>query len=367
MERPRIIDRDALPAQVCIVDAYTSAVLELCAVVNPTLPKQGPERAQQEEKFMGTYADRGVYIYFPWRNTVVHTLNEQDYFTLRTARNREVILATEQQEFRKGRVGIAGLSVGSAVLQTLVMSGGPKELKIADLDVVEITNLNRLRATVLDVGSEKVEVAARATWEIDPFAHIEIFPEGITMANIETFLCKPRLSVCVDEIESIPFKIRLREVARRERIPVVMATDNGNGIILDIERFDEDRNRPLFHGLIDDIRPGDLEKISYREWLELATRVVGPEYLGERMRNSLLRIGKTIPSVPQLGASAAFAGAAVTYAVRHILTKVPMPSGRYHFTLEEMFDASYRSPEHEKERLASSQQFLKALRNPPSL
>ncbi len=228
-------------------------------------------------------------------------------------------------------------------MHTLTLSGGPRHIKIADLDVVAITNLNRLRATLLDVGEEKTTVAARNVWELDPYAEIETFDQGVRDDNIERFLLNPRVDVAIDEMEAIDQKIRMRLIARREGIPVLMATDNGNGVILDVERFDLEPERPLFHGLIPETNPDELQKLTFRDWLALATRIVGPEFLDERMRNSILEIGSTIPSVPQLGASATFAGTAIAYAVRTILAKEPLASGRYTFTLEQLFDLTYDS------------------------
>ena len=61
------------------------------------------------------------------------------------------------------------------------------------------------------------------------------------------------------------------------------------------------------------------------------------------MQESLSLIGKKIPSVPQLGTTANIAGAAVSYALRRILTKQDIPSGRYVVSLEEKIVPQYMS------------------------
>ena len=58
-----------------------------------------------------------------------------------------------------------------------------------------------------------------------------------------------------------------------------MATDNGDNIILDVERFDLEPERPILHGLIGDVKPDDFKTMNYEEWLKLATKIVGFENL----------------------------------------------------------------------------------------
>ena len=88
-------------------------------------------------------------------------------------------------------------------------------MKIADPDIIEITNLNRMRATAFDIGNNKADVAAQNVWEIDPFAEIEVWNEGVHLAKLKDFLLrKPALDIFVDEMDDISMK-----VAARLRVP----------------------------------------------------------------------------------------------------------------------------------------------------
>src|SRR3989338_1982539 len=107
------------------------------------------------DDFLKNHGIKDTWVYFSWSNTAVHSLPEDLYFKLRTSRNRNIIKEEEQKKYRDIKVGIAGLSVGSAVAEAVSGTGGPKILKIADPDVVELTNLNRLKATMLDIGGKK--------------------------------------------------------------------------------------------------------------------------------------------------------------------------------------------------------------------
>lgn len=353
---------DEIPEGVLLVSGRESALRELFTIRNPRL-KHSPDFEEQCDTFIKTSAIASVYVYYPWLNKAVETLPETEYFELRTARNKNIISADDQGKYRSGHIGIAGLSVGSSALHAVVMTGGPRSIKIADFDVVETTNLNRIRAGLPNIGESKTDVAARLAWELDPFAEIELYREGITEANIDAFVTSSRLDVVIDAMEAIDQKVALRFAAKREKIPVIMATDNGDGIVLDVERFDLEPERPIFHGLIPFSDPHELKNLSPREWLHIASLIVDPEHLSDSMRESIIAVGNTLPSVPQLGSSAMLAGSTVAYAVRRILTEKSMPSGRYAYTFEELLDSAYSSPERAAERKTSGAAFLERIKN----
>ncbi len=352
--------RDKVPPQARIVDAFTSTKSELFFIDHPQLKHGTPEGDAACAAYLKEHDIQDAWIYYPWRNVAVHTISESDYFRLRTARNRNIITAEEQTKYRACILGVIGLSVGSGVLEALTMSGGPKCLRIGDFDTLEISNLNRLRATLADVGENKAVVAARRVWDLDPWAEIDAWPKGVTKDTLQEFIVRPpALTVLIDEMDSIDLKIRVRLIARAHRIPVLMATDNGDGVIIDVERFDEEPAREIFHGSLGNLDPTSLEKLTFREWLAIATKVVGPEYLTERMQESLLEIGKTVAAVPQLGPTASIAGAALAFATRRIANGLEMPSGRYAFGLEGVLIPHYNDPEEVARRAQQTEAFKK--------
>jgi hypothetical protein len=356
-------NRPSLRGKVNFVDAYTSAVSELFFLENPGLKKTTPDGAYKLEKFLKTNQTKESWVYYPDQTTLVRMVNEKDYFKLRTARNRNLITEKEQLLFRNMSVGIAGLSVGSCILSTITISGGPQKIKIADFDTLEITNLNRIRAKLSDVGKNKIHVAAREVWDLDPFAKLILFDKGVNEKNLKNFLlAKPKLDVFIDEMDSLPLKISARFLCKHYKIPVVMATDNGDSVILDIERFDLEPKRKIFHGLLGNATPKLFESLDYKKWLSLATKIVGPEYLTPKMQSSLLEIGKNLPAVPQLGATAGIAGAAICLALRNISNNYPMASGRYVISLEEKLVAGYTNKKNTAFRKKQTKKFIKTFK-----
>ncbi len=324
------------------IDAYSGALQELFFIHHPHIKGWGGEADQLFAKWLKHSRIKKLWIYYPDSSTLVTTVPEEHYFALRTARNRNLIAPQEQKAYRQLCVGIAGLSVGSAILSALVISGGPQKLKIADFDTLEITNLNRLHASLLDIGQPKCDIAAKKVWLLDPFADIQVFPEGLNVQNIKRFLLgKPRLDVFIDEMDSIEMKIYARRLAKKNRIPVLMATDNGDTVVLDVERFDLEPKRKIFHGLIPNIENINTQGYTYQQWLSLATKIVSPKFLTPKMKLSLMAIGKEIPAVPQLGTTANVAGAAIGFALRKIASRHHLPSGRYVISLEHALKDGY--------------------------
>jgi len=343
MFRPVIYtDEKSIPKDTPIIDAYSGSLKELFFIEHPRYKKEMPEAQKELKKYLEKKDVPKVWIYYPWRKLVVFTVPEVIYHKLRTARNRDLITDSEQARYRRTKVGIIGMSIGSSSLEMLIRTGGAKNVKIADFDEVEVTNLNRMNANLLDVGSNKSIIAARRMYEIDPFLNIQVLEEEIVESNLDNFINHGfRIDIVVDAMDSLDMKIKLRLKCREYGIPVLMATSNGDGIIIDIERYDKDNNLPLFHGLI---RKDDYENIAslstrtkYNEWLKLATKIVNPKHLSAVMQDSLIKIGDTIAQVPQLGSTVAISGASISYLIRLIANDYQLDSGRYLLNLDDIF------------------------------
>lgn len=358
------LSKKSLPKGTRIIDAFQRSLEELFFIENPKFKKEMPENKKILAQYLKKTRIKGIWIYFPWRKTSVFTVPENIFFTLRTARNHDIITQKEQLAFRNSSIGIVGLSVGSVVLSSLVANGGPKNIRLADFDEIEITNLNRMRGTVLDIGKKKTEVAAINVWELDPFARLDIWIQGVTQDNLKEFITKkPKLDLFIDTMDSLDLKILARLICRDLKIPVIMITENGDNSIIDVERYDLfGKNLQLFHGRIADLDIKDFKNLDYKQWLKLAAKIVGAEFLTTRMQESILKLGKSIASVPQLSTSVAIGGAGSTAIIRRILNKQPLESGRYLINVDEKIIPFYNSPKEIKKREQKTKTFINLLR-----
>lgn len=270
------------------------------------------------------------HVYLPWRRSVVHMLGPRAYSTLRLDRNRHRITSEEQERLTRQRVGVVGLSAGHAVAVTIALEGLCGELRVADLDEVEVTNLNRLPASVLDVGTNKAVVAARRVAEIDPYLDVHALTDGVDPENVDEFIAG--LDVVVEECDDLSMKLLVREAARRQRVAVVMETSDRG--MLDVERFDLEPDRPVFHGLLGDISADALESLTIAEKVPFVLAIVDAPQGSARGAASLAEIGRTVSSWPQLGSDVTLGGAIVASAVRRLGLGDEVPSGRTRVDLD---------------------------------
>jgi molybdopterin/thiamine biosynthesis adenylyltransferase len=275
--------------------------------------------------------DPGRWVYYPWRRTLVGVLAPTGFHLLRTDRNRNKITTVEQARLGALRIGVVGLSVGHAIAHTLALEGLCGQLRLADFDTLELSNLNRIPATLLDLGVNKAVIAARRIAELDPYLEVAVVQDGLTPQNLPAFL--DGLDILVEECDSLDMKLLLRTGARERGIPVLMQTSDGG--LLDVERFDLEPDRALFHGLLGDLRPEQVSGLSTKDKVPHVLRILDAPALTARMAASMAEVGQSLSTWPQLGGDVALGGAMIAAAVRQLGLGRSLPSGRVRMDLEE--------------------------------
>lgn len=318
-----------------VLDLFPSQMKELIKIKSPRIRLTS---AEIDEKYNQWVADKdpdllGSWIYYPWSNRLLHILNETDFVTLRTSRNHYKITPQEQAALSKRKIGIIGLSVGHAVAVSVATERICGTLKLADFDTIELSNLNRIKTGLHNLGIKKCIVTAREIAEIDPYLEIQCYAEGITDGNIAAFLTEHgKLDILVDECDDLEVKISARQMAQSLQIPVVMETSDRG--MLDVERFDLETDRPILHGMLAGIPPEKLKNIAPADRFPLVMRIIDAMKTSTRGRASLLEIGQTISTWPQLASAVTLGGGVVTDVCRRILLNQFTDSGRYYVDLE---------------------------------
>jgi molybdopterin/thiamine biosynthesis adenylyltransferase len=266
----------------------------------------------------------GRWAYFPWRRTAVAVLGQQGFRAVRLDRNRNNITTREQDRLGALRIGVAGLSVGHVIAHTLAAQGLCGQLRLADFDQLELSNLNRVPATVFDLGLNKAHVAARRIAELDPYLPVEVLASGLTVDNFDEFL--DGLDILVEECDSLEMKAVLREGARARGIPVLMAT--GDRGIVDVERFDHEPQRPILHGLLGQLDLDLLPGMSSREKIPHILRHLEAERLSPRAAASLIEIDRSLSTWPQLASDVVLGASVLAEAVRRLGLGEELRSGR---------------------------------------
>ncbi len=269
------------------------------------------------------------WVVYPWLNTAVRILPEKEFSDVRTARNKNKITESEQHLLSQKKVGIIGLSVGQSAAIAIAMERSSGLLRLADFDTLDLSNLNRLRAGVHQIGLSKCSIAARSIAELDPYLTVELFEEGINANNLGSFL--NGLDVLIEESDSLEIKVMARILAKERGIPVIMDTSDRG--MLDVERFDLEPQRPLFHGLVEELETIKLHQLTVQERMALLMKIVDFQSLSIRLKSSFAEIGKTLLTWPQLASDIAAGSGHAAEAYRRIALGQNMPSGRYYTEL----------------------------------
>jgi molybdopterin/thiamine biosynthesis adenylyltransferase len=272
----------------------------------------------------GAPDDGTRWVYYPWRRTAVKILGPQSFRRLRLDRNRNLVTVDEQDRLGRLRIGVIGLSSGHVIAHTLAAEGVCGELRLADFDELELSNLNRVPASLLDLGLNKATAAARRIAELDPYLPVVPWPAGVTPETVEAFL--DGLDVVVEQCDSLDVKALVRQAARARRLPVLMATSDRG--MVDVERFDREPERPLFHGLLGDVDVTELATLNDQQKVAQVLRLIDVAGLTDRAAASLLEVGHSLATWPQLAGDVTIGAGAVVEAVRRIGLDVPLRSGR---------------------------------------
>jgi len=290
-------------------DRLQEQLIELCEIRHPSMAAADIARLAAAQLRGTAPADYGNWVFFPWSQRLVHMLPEAEFKTVQLSRNRNKITAEEQARLERLTIAIVGLSVGQMTAAALATEGIGGTFVLADFDAIGLSNLNRLRAGVHDIGVNKAVATARQLLETNPYLKIVVFADGLHEECIDVFLSgRPAVDLIVEACDDMYVKWRTRVAARSRGLPVVMETSDRG--MLDIERFDLEGGRPLFHGRAGDLTSLDIRNMSKDAKVALGLQIVGTETVSPRLAASAIEIGTTLKSWPQL-ASAVILWAAV--------------------------------------------------------
>lgn len=323
--------------QILIFDEILGQVEEFIKCKNPKKVYKKGELTEAAKDFLGTglWEEYGVWVYYPWSNRLVHLLDEAAFVEVRTNRNQYKITPEEKEILSRKKVGVIGLSVGQSIAVTMAMERSFGELRLADFDILELSNLNRIRTGTHNLGILKVVSVAREIAEIDPFLNIFCFTEGLTEENMDKFFLEGgKLDLLVEACDGLDIKIQSRRKAKALRIPVIMDTSDRG--MLDVERYDLEPERPILHGLIDHLDASKLKGLTNEEKVPFILSMVGVDTISTRLKASMLEVEQTITTWPQLASAVTLGGGITADVSRRILLDLFHDSGRYYMDVEEI-------------------------------
>lgn len=306
----------------------------------------------------GNRLDYGFYAYYKERNELVRFCPPYWHHVVSVASSSKLLAdpknalswAQIRGIFENTTIAVAGCSVGSSVINSAVMDIRPQNIKIADKSVYKMENINRVRlayyemvksqaqrSSAVDLSlKNKATVVADQLYGIDPFLNVYVYDEGINAENIDQFLGdvegKAKTDIVVEEVDDPRIKIFIREEARKRGLPVIMVTDIGSAVQLDVLRYDKDKNLPLSWGVQDDILKQKMEQVyeqagNKKAFFEFVDALIGRDYRQGEL-NEIIEERVEIPTstiIPQLGSTVAMAGAIAAETIARIRLGFDLP------------------------------------------
>ena len=258
----------------------------------------------------------GVWVHYPWSRTVAHVLPREDFFDVITDRNHDKITRDEQLTLRTTCIGIVGLSVGGEAAVTVAQEHLCGRIVLADYDTLDLSNLNRLGASVADLGVNKAVIVARRITCIDPFIAVTLFPDGVTKQSMPRFL--NGLDLLLEECDNLPVKYAVRDAARARGLNIIYAADERG--FLSVEPYANEPDLQLFHGRITEApQPRESFATPFAFMQALTEWVGGWDGISERSRSLQTQIGQTRSGYPQLASEARFAAGQLGHVARRLL------------------------------------------------
>jgi molybdopterin/thiamine biosynthesis adenylyltransferase len=291
----------------------------------------------------GWEPDYGSYVFDPASHRLYLMAPEYWHRLALTTSAGGLLLDPEQQlhwrqvreRLERAVVGVVGVSVGSNVVEALCRELRPRQLKLADPDCVELTNLNRLeridftdlvapRSARRDLRNafevlrcNKAELTAHRQNLVDPYAEFFVYPTGVDEGNIDRFLLggagEPKLDLVVEEADDISLKFHLRRRCRELGIPVLMMSDFGHVVASHFQDFARHPKLSIAHACDDAECQRALERClttgNREDLFDFVHGFVGSDCMRDEFERWIRGEGEQpTSSLPQSGATAMVAG-----------------------------------------------------------
>lgn len=138
-----------------------------------------------------------------------------------------------EQEMKKlfdSRVAIAGVGGDGGDLAVTLAQLGVGKFVLADPERFTVNNVNRQTGASFEtIGRFKAEVIAEMIKDINPFAEVDIFTEGVSPDNIDTFMSDANIVVDETEYSTPEIGVMIAQAARKHGLPNLMALNVGFG------------------------------------------------------------------------------------------------------------------------------------------
>jgi molybdopterin/thiamine biosynthesis adenylyltransferase len=220
--------------------------------------------------------------------TLVPIKHLADFYAERVNRNLGWISSEEQEILHQSVVGIAGCGGMGGVVAELLLRVGVGEIRIADPEIFDSTNIHRqIAAGINTVGLSKAVETARRLRTITDDTKIVVYPQGITEETAEHFV--EGCHLVLDEVEAFAVfaRILLHKMAREKNVDIFNCNSIGAGT-------------RLFWFTSDTIHIEEILKLSYQEAKIINTEIQQKSLSKESIKEIGYKVvNALVPELPE--------------------------------------------------------------------
>lgn len=150
---------------------------------------------------------------------------------------RHIGILTRDEQDLLGRAVICGAGAGGigGITYLALARAGCRRFRIADPGSFDASNVNRQEgSTFRTVGQNKAMVVRDRLLDIDPSIEVEVFPEGVTFENVDSFVRGSTVVIDGIDVYALELDKALCDTARANGLPVFCSPVMGFGTALGI-------------------------------------------------------------------------------------------------------------------------------------
>jgi len=147
-------------------------------------------------------------------------ITEEEFYESLWFRSSMVFTNREKKLLRDAKIGVIGVGGTGGIASEQLIRGGVGNLTLVDLDIFELSNINRQHfCTLSTIGMKKVDAGKERLQELNPFASIKTFDKGINKDNAREIVSG--LDFIIDASDNKSAHYPLHRVAKELKVPII--------------------------------------------------------------------------------------------------------------------------------------------------
>ncbi|HHD81232.1 MAG TPA: hypothetical protein ENK99_06560 [Campylobacterales bacterium] len=147
-------------------------------------------------------------------------ITKEEFYKMLWFRSSMVFTDKEKELIQNARVGVVGVGGTGGIASEQLVRGGVGNITLIDPDIFELTNINRQHfCTISTVGMKKVEAGKKRLLDVNPFANIKTFDEGINKDNAREIVSG--VDIIIDASDNKSAHYPLHRLAKELKVPVI--------------------------------------------------------------------------------------------------------------------------------------------------